>query len=60
MKKGMYKHIRTGNLYSVIQSAKVKIGGEWFDGVLYVSAETPGELFCRTEKQFKEKFEWVQ
>jgi hypothetical protein len=57
MVKGTYKHIRTGNLYSVLNTCQTKIGGEWFDGVVYVSAEHGGELFVRTVKQFNEKFE---
>jgi hypothetical protein len=56
---GNYRHIRTGALYSVLNTCKTKFGGEWFDGVMYVSIPENGEVFVRTQKQFNEKFEKV-
>ena len=56
---GNYKHIRTGALYSVLTTCQVKIGGEWFDGLMYIAIPENGEVFVRTQKQFNEKFEKV-
>ena len=54
-----YIHIKTGNEYTVLGPCKVKINGEWKEGVEYVR-DGVNEKFIREKEEFNLKFEPVK
>jgi hypothetical protein len=57
IKAGIYKHIKTGNLYKVIPiQVKIKDNGEWIEGVQYHRKDEDSQYFVRSEEIFKKKF----
>jgi hypothetical protein len=58
-KNDRFKHIKTGNVYIVISTTKMKIG-EWIPGVIYTREDVDyGELYTRELKDFETKFEKI-
>lgn len=57
----LYKHIKSGNLYYVIDddmiNATNELNGQRY--VLYCSAENMNKKFCREYQEFNEKFEVI-
>lgn len=59
-----YRHIKNGELYTVVGRVKVKIDGLWFDAFVYSPAVVEDETdylpeYVRTEFNFRERFEHV-
>jgi len=58
-KNDKFLHIKTGNVYVVIATTKIKIG-DWVDGVIYTRDDLDyGDLYTREIKDFKNKFEKI-
>jgi hypothetical protein len=58
-KNDRFKHIKTGNVYIVISTTKMKID-EWVAGVIYTREDDDyGELYTRELKDFETKFEKI-
>ena len=58
-KNDRFKHIKTGNVYVIISTTKMKIG-EWTPGVIYTREDVDyGELYTRELKDFETKFEKI-
>ena len=53
MKIGLYKHVKTSNLYRVFETGKMKVNDEWMPCVFYKRA---GMVFARELNDFKNKF----
>ncbi len=47
-----------GKSYRLLQSTKIKIDGEWVDGIIYMCLykNPDGLIYVRTKKEFFEKF----
>jgi hypothetical protein len=60
MKEVTYRHYKNGNNYHIVNMCLIQNNnGDWVDAVLY--KELGGNLlFCREEKEFKEKFKLVE
>ena len=55
----MVVHLRTGVIETIVDFCKIKINGEWVDGVIYEGKDRyTGELkkFVREIKEFKKEF----
>ena len=58
-KNDRFKHIKTGNVYIVISTTKMKID-EWVAGVIYTREDVEyGDLYTRELKDFESKFEKI-
>ena len=58
-KNDRFKNIKTGNVYVVISTTKMKIG-EWVPGVIYTREDVEyGELYTRELKDFQKKFDKI-
>lgn len=58
IRKGKWEHIRSGRVYDVLNTCRLKVGGEWVTGILYTTKDSD-QLFVRNIQEFKEKFvEW--
>lgn len=56
----LFRHVETGNLYIFLSEVMIKNDStrEWMKGVQYTSVNG-GTPYCRTEADFKERFELV-
>lgn len=61
MKSKLYKHTKSGNVYTYmgVVKHKDKVTREWVDHVLYTGDEV-GVFYSRTVKDFKNNFEEVK
>lgn len=55
-----YIHTKTGNLYLALYTCKVKINGEWVEGMAYRRAKFDGELFVRSKEDFDKNFQKIE
>lgn len=53
-------HDRTDNRYIIKGTPRVKINGEWLNGVLYQSVEQYPKQFVRTHTDFLNSFSFVR
>jgi hypothetical protein len=55
--EGLYKHKKSGNLYQLVDEAKLKDGDKWVDCVIYVSMLTgKSDVYVRKKEDFENKF----
>lgn len=59
MAKHQYRHIKTGDVYAVHDSCKIKIDDNWVEGIIYFNVNNTRELFVRTEQNFSDSFKEV-
>jgi hypothetical protein len=58
-KNDRFKNTKTGNVYVVISTTKMKIG-EWVPGVIYTREDVEyGELYTRELKDFQTEFDKI-
>lgn len=56
VRTGQYRHIKSGTEYGCLGECKVKINGDWVNGVVYLKH---GNIFVRELAEFEQKFERI-
>lgn len=48
------------NVYVILSECRVKIDGNWVDGVLYINEDLSAGPFVRVKSEFDEKFRLME
>jgi hypothetical protein len=54
-----YRNKKTGDVYLLENACRVKIDGEWVDGIVYSNTNKLREVFVRTKNDFFSSFEEI-
>ena len=54
-----YKNKKTGDVYLLETACRVKIDGNWVDGIAYFNANKLREMFVRTKDDFFNSFDEI-
>jgi uncharacterized membrane protein len=54
-----YKHTKTGDVYLIHESCKIKIDDKWVEGIIYFNPNNIREMFVTTKEDFFSSFEEI-
>lgn len=52
-----YKHLKTGNKYGKLRDCKIKVNGEWKEGIIYCDIRM--NVYVREKSDFESHFKQV-